>query len=168
MIDADACAMSMVIRPARPSDAALIFSLVCELAAYEKLAHEVVTTADELAAALFSQTPTVFCEIAECNGEAAGFAVWYRDFSTFSGRRGIYLEDLFVRPAYRRRGIGRALLSGLARRCTAEGWNRLQWSVLDWNTSAIEFYRSLGAELQADWRLCRVADSALAKLAQGE
>lgn len=161
--------MALVIRPARSDDAALIFSLVRELADYEKLTHEVMATEAALAAALFAPTPAVFCDIAEWNGEPAGFAVWFCNFSTFSGRHGIYLEDLFVRPAHRRRGIGRALLIHLARRCMARGWTRLQWSVLDWNAPAIEFYRSLGADLQAEWRLCRLADSGLAKLArQGE
>jgi GNAT superfamily N-acetyltransferase len=161
--------MALVIRPARPGDAALVFSLVSELAEYEKLTHEVMATEASLAAALFASTPSVFCDIAEWQGEPAGFVVWFRNFSTFSGRHGIYLEDLFVRPAHRRHGIGRALLTHLARRCMVEGWTRLQWSVLDWNTPAIEFYRSLGADLQADWRLCRLADSGLAKLArQGE
>lgn len=161
--------MSVVIRPVRPGDAALIFSLVRELADYEKLTHEVMATEADLGAALFSGTPSVFCDIAEWKGEAAGFAVWFRNFSTFSGRHGIYLEDLYVRPVHRRRGIGRALLIHLARRCLAEGWTRLQWSVLDWNAPAIAFYKTLGAELQAEWRLCRVADSTLAKLArQGE
>jgi GNAT superfamily N-acetyltransferase len=161
--------MSVVIRPARRGDAALVFALVRELAEYEKLSHDVMATENDLAAALFCATPSVFCDIAEWNGEAAGFAVWFRNFSTFSGRHGIYLEDLFVRPAFRRHGIGRALLVHLARHCMKQGWTRLQWSVLDWNAPAIAFYKSLGADLQAEWRLCRVADSSLAKLArQGE
>jgi GNAT superfamily N-acetyltransferase len=109
----------------------------------------------------------LFCEIAEWNGEPAGFAVWFLNFSTFSGRSGIYLEDLFVRPAQRGNGIGKALLTHLARECVANGWSRLQWSVLDWNTPSIEFYRSLGAALMDEWTVCRIGGPALAVLAQG-
>jgi GNAT superfamily N-acetyltransferase len=158
--------MPLVIRPARPADAPFILSLVCELADYEKLSHEVCASEADLAAALFGPQPAVFCDIAEWNGEAVGFAVWFLEFSTFRGRHGIYLEDLFVRPAFRRNGIGRALLVNLARRCLAQGWTRLQWSVLDWNKPAIDFYASLGAALQPDWRLCRLGDSGLAELAR--
>ena len=99
--------------------------------------------------------------------EPAGFAVWFVNFSTFSGRSGIYLEDLFVRPALRGKGIGKALLVHLARQCVANGWSRLQWSVLDWNTPSIEFYKSLGAELMDEWTVCRVGGPALTALAQG-
>jgi diamine N-acetyltransferase len=158
--------MALVIRPARPTDAALVHSLVCELAAYEKLTHEVMATEGALAEALFAAHPSVFCDIAEWSGEPAGFIVWFKNFSTFSGRHGIYLEDLFVRPAHRRKGIGRSLLVHLAHRCMAEGWTRLQWSVLDWNKPAIEFYGSLGADLLPDWRLCRVGEPGLAELAR--
>lgn len=156
--------MSLAIRPARPGDAGLIFALVRELADYEKLTHEVDASEDMIAAALFGEHPTVFCEIAEWEGAPAAFALWFVTFSTFSGRHGIYLEDLFVRPAFRRRGIGRSLLAHLARRCLREGWTRFQWSVLGWNTPSIEFYRSLGAVLQDEWRLCRLGGDALARL----
>jgi diamine N-acetyltransferase len=160
--------MALVIRPARSGDAALIYSLVRELADYEKLTHEIQASEGALAEALFAAHPSVFCDIAEWSGAPAGFAVWFKNFSTFAGRHGIYLEDLFVRPAFRRRGIARALLVHLARRCMAEGWTRLQWSVLDWNKPAIEFYGSLGADLLPDWRLCRIGDSRLARLARQE
>jgi GNAT superfamily N-acetyltransferase len=116
---------------------------------------------------LFGANPRLFCEIAEWDGEAVGFAVWFINFSTFSGRSGIYLEDLFVRPALRGRGIGKALLVHLARECVANGWSRLQWSVLDWNTPSIEFYKSLGAVLMDEWTICRVGGSDLTALAQG-
>src|SRR5882757_4015698 len=139
--------MSVAIRRARPGEAGLVLSLVCELAEYEKLLHEVEATEADIDAALFGGNPRVFCEIAEWNCKPAGFAVWFVNFSTFSGRSGIFLEDLFVRPERRGNGIGKALLSDLARQCVANGWSRLQWSVLDWNTPSIEFYKSLGAVL---------------------
>ena len=107
-----------------------------------------------------------FARVAEWNGEPAGFAVWFINFSTFSGRSGIYLEDLFVRPAQRGNGIGKALLAHLAKQCVENGWSRLQWSVLDWNTPSIEFYKSLGADLMDEWTVCRVGGPALTALAQ--
>jgi GNAT superfamily N-acetyltransferase len=158
----------LAIDRARPDDIVLIYSLINELADYEKLLHEVEATQEMIAAALFCESPRLFGEIARWNGEVAGFAVWFNNFSTFSGRAGIYLEDLFVRPAYRGKGIGKALLAHLARQCVTSGWSRLQWSVLDWNTPAIDFYKSLGADLMDDWRLCRLVGpqlSALAKIA---
>jgi GNAT superfamily N-acetyltransferase len=158
--------MSLAIRPARPSDAGVIFTLVCELAAYEKLTHEVTASEDMIAAALFGPHPTVFCEIAEWEGAPAGFALWYVNYSTFSGRHDIYLEDLFVRETFRRRGIGRALLAHLAARCVREGFARLQWAVLDWNAPSIAFYQGLGAVMQPEWKLCRLSGAALAGLAK--
>ena len=160
--------MSLLIRRARPDEAGLVLSLVRELADYEKLLHEVEATEAGIGAALFGDNPRLFCDIAEWNGEVAGFAVWFINFSTFSGRSGIYLEDLFVRPALRGKGIGKALLSHLAKQCVANGWSRLQWSVLDWNTPSIEFYKSLGAVLMNEWTVCRVNGEALTALAQGK
>jgi GNAT superfamily N-acetyltransferase len=160
--------MSLIIRRARPDEAALVLSLVRELAEYEKLLHEVEATEADIADALFGGNPRLFCDIAEWNGEAAGFAVWFINFSTFSGRSGIYLEDLFVRPVQRGKGIGKALLSHLAQQCVANGWSRLQWSVLDWNTPSIEFYKSLGAVMLDEWTVCKVGGSALTALAQGK
>src|SRR5246500_5692624 len=116
--------MSIAIRRARPDEAGLVHSFVRELADYEKLLHEVEATEAMIAAALFSDNPRLFCEIAEWSGAPAGFAVWFFNFSTFSGRSGIYLEDLFVRPALRGKGIGKALLAHLARLCVANGWAR--------------------------------------------
>jgi GNAT superfamily N-acetyltransferase len=159
--------MPLVIRRARPDEAGLVLSLVSELAEYEKLLHEVEATEAMLGAALFGDQPRLFCEIAEWNGEVAGFAVWFINFSTFTGRSGIYLEDLFVRPAQRGNGIGKALLAHLAKECVANGWSRLQWSVLDWNTPSIEFYQSLGAVLMDEWTTCRLGGPALMALAQG-
>ena len=142
-----------------------MFALIGELAAYEKLAHEAVATPEMIASALFGPSPRVFCEVAEWAGEPAGFALWFYSFSTFRGRHGIYLEDLFVRPAARGKGLGKALLANLARRCQREELARLEWSVLDWNTPSIEFYRAQGAELMDGWTRCRVAGKALAGLA---
>lgn len=160
--------MSLAIRRARPDEAGLVLSLVRELAEYEKLLHEVEATEADIAEALFADHPRLFCEIAEWNGEVAGFAVWFINFSTFSGRSGIYLEDLYVRPAQRGKGIGKALLVHLAKQCVDNGWSRLQWSVLDWNTPSIEFYQSLGAVLMDEWTVCRVGGASLTALARGE
>ena len=159
---------SLSISRARSDEAGLVLSLVRELAEYEKLSHEVEATETMIAEALFAANPRLFCDIAEWSGEVAGFAVWFINFSTFSGRSGIYLEDLFVRPGLRGRGIGKALLSHLAKQCVANGWSRLQWSVLDWNTPSIEFYKSLGAEMLDEWTVCKVGGEALAALAKGK
>jgi diamine N-acetyltransferase len=157
--------MSLNIRRARPGEAGLVLAFISELAEYEKLSHEVEATEQMIADALFGDHPELYCAIAEWDGEAVGFAVWFANFSTFSGRRGIYLEDLYVRPSHRGRGLGKALLAYLARECVANGWSRLQWSVLDWNTPSIAFYKSLGAVMMDDWTLCRVTGPALARLA---
>lgn len=156
--------MTERIRPAGPADAALVLALVRELAEYERLAHEVDATEAMIGAALAAPNPRVFCDIAEWDGEAAGFALWFYSFSTFRGRHGIYLEDLFVRPAFRGRGLGKALLANLGRRCVAEGLARLEWSVLDWNEPALGFYRRLGAEAMGGWTRHRLSGEALAKL----
>jgi GNAT superfamily N-acetyltransferase len=156
--------MNLAIRPARPGDAALVLGFVRELADYEKLSHEVDATVEMIDAALFGETPRTFCDIAEWDGEAVGFALWFLNFSSFRGRNGIYLEDIFVRPALRGRGIGKALLRHLAGRCVAEGWTRLEWSVLDWNEPSIRFYEAQGAELMREWTICRVSGEALRRL----
>jgi len=158
--------MSLSIRPARPGEAALALQFVCELAEYEKLMHEVAATEAMIDAALFGDNPRVFCDFAEWDGAVVGFALWFLNFSTFSGRSGIYLEDLFVRPAHRHKGIGKALMIHLAARCVENGWARLQWAVLDWNTPSIDFYKSLGAELLDEWTGCRVSGDALTGLAR--
>ena len=158
--------MSLSIHRARPDESGLIYALLCELAEYEKLTHEVEATEANIASALFCDHPRLFCEIAEWNGESVGFALWFFNFPTFSGRPGIYLEDLFVRPAFRGKGIGKALLSHLARLGVEHGCSRLQWSVLDWNTPSIAFYKSLGAVMMDEWTLCRVSGAALTQLAK--
>ena len=157
--------MGLNIRPAVPGDAALVLSLVRELAEYENLADRVDATEAMIDEALFAPGSTQRCDIAEWDGEVAGQAIWFTNFSTFRGRNGLYLEDLYVRPAYRGRGVGKALLARLARECQARGWPRMEWVVLDWNQPAIDFYRSLGAELAEDWRLVRLGGAALARLA---
>lgn len=156
------------IRPARPGDAPLVLSLIRELADYEKLAHEVDATETMIDAALFGPRPRLFCDIAEWDGAPAGFALWFYNFSSFRGRHGIYLEDLFVRPEHRGHGIGKALLAGLARRCVAEGLARLEWWVLDWNEPSIEFYRALGAQGMDEWTVFRLTGEALQRLGRPE
>lgn len=157
--------MSFVIRPAAPADSALVFALIRELAEYEKLLHEVEASEEMIAGSLFGANPRVFADIVEWQGQPAGFALWFYNFSTFQGKAGIYLEDLFVRPAFRGKGLGKALLSHLAKRCLAENLGRLQWSVLDWNTPSIEFYKAQGAVMTDEWTGCRVSGAALRRLA---
>ena len=155
--------MSLSIRAARPADSALVFALVRELADYEKLSAEVDATERQIAEALFSPAPRLYCDIAEWGGEAAGFAVWFLNFSTFRGRHGIYLEDVFVKPDFRGRGIGKALMRHLARTCVDNGYARFEWAVLDWNAPSIAFYESLGAEIKGEWKICRLSGAALAR-----
>ncbi len=159
--------MTLTVRPARPGDEAAIVALIAALARYEKLDRAMESTAADIAAALFGENPRVFCDVAEVDGAVVGFALWFYTFSTFRGRHGIWLEDLFVRPEARRAGAGTALLGSLARRCVAEGLGRFEWAVLDWNAPAIAFYRAQGARLLDDWRLCRVDGPALEALAAG-
>lgn len=156
--------MSVSVRPAIPADAGLVFAFIQELAEYEKLSHEVEASEADLAAALFGRNPRAFCEIAEVDGEPAGFALWFYTFSTFVGRHGIYLEDLYVRPAFRRRGAARALISRLAARCDEERLGRLEWAVLKWNAPAIAFYEGLGAVAMDGWTVYRTDGEALARL----
>ena len=160
--------MSLSIRPARPADGALIFALVRELADYEKLSAEVDATQEAIAAALFSPEPRLYCDIAEWDGEAAGFSTWFLNYSTFRGRHGVYVEDIFVRPAFRQRGIGKALMQRLARRCLDEGYARFEWAVLAWNAPSIAFYKSIGAEVLEEWRICRLSGAALQAFARPE
>ncbi len=157
--------MSVVIRRARSDEAGLVLAFIRELAEYEKLLHELEASESMIADALFGDHPRLYCAIAEWDGLPVGFAVWFVNFSTFSGRHGVYLEDLFVRPAHRGKGLGKALLVYLAKECVENGWSRLQWAVLDWNEPSIAFYKSLGAAMLDDWTLCRVSGPALARLA---
>jgi diamine N-acetyltransferase len=156
---------SLVIRAARPADATLIFALVRELADYENLQGDVAATPEAITAALFAPQPRLTCDIAEWNGEPAGFAVWFLNFSTFRGRHGLYVEDLFVRPQFRGHGIGKALMARLARHCVEQGFARFEWAVLDWNKPSIAFYKSIGAQVMDEWRICRLSGQALADFA---
>ena len=156
------------VRPAGPADAGTILALVRELAEYERLADEVVADEAAIRDALAGRPPAVRALLAEAGGEAVGFALYFRNFSTFVGRQGLYLEDLFVRPAWRGAGVGRALLAALAREAAAVGAVRLDWAVLEWNEPAIGFYRRLGAAPLAQWRGWRLEGEALAKLAAAD
>jgi GNAT superfamily N-acetyltransferase len=156
--------MTLTIRPARPGEAGLVLSLVRELAVYEKLEDDVVATDGMMDEALFGPNPRAYSDIAEWNGEAIGLTVWFYNFSTFSGRSGIYLEDIYVREELRGKGIGKALLVRLAKRCADENLARLEWSVLDWNTPSIDFYKAMGAELLDEWTTCRVSGAPLTAL----
>ena len=145
------------MRPAREEDVADIHRLVLELADYEKAPAKVEASAADLADALFAPTPRVHCHVADSGeGDLAGMALWYVTYSTWTGRHGIWLEDLYVRPRHRRRGLGRALLASLAAECARQEYRRLEWWVLDWNTPAREFYASLGAEPMSEWTVQRL------------
>ncbi len=156
--------MSLIIRPARPGDAGSVIGFIRKLAEYEGLLDEVEVSEAQLNAALFSPNPRVFADIAEWNGVPAGFALWFYNFSTFRGRHGIYLEDVFVEPRLRGRGIGKALLATLAKRCLDEGLGRLEWWVLDWNEATIDFYQALGAKAMDEWTVFRLTGEALERL----
>ena len=156
------------IRPARPGDVAAVHAMIGALAGFEKLEHLYVATEADLAEALFGPRPAAEVLIACQNGTPAAFALFFHNFSTFLGRRGLWLEDLYVQPAYRRQGCAQALLRALAELARARGCGRFEWAVLDWNASAIEFYCSLGATVLPDWRIVRVVGGALEALASEE
>ncbi|WP_091743171.1 GNAT family N-acetyltransferase [Phenylobacterium immobile] len=157
--------MTLCVRPAARDDVAAILSFIRDLADYEQLLDQAVVTEADLARDLFGPNPRAFCDIAEDHGAPVGFALWFYSYSTFVGRHGIYLEDLFVAPQARGEGAGVALIAGLARRCVAEGLGRLEWAVLDWNASAIGFYDRLGAAAMDGWTVRRLTGEALARLA---
>ena len=158
--------MTIAIRSAATADAALIYGFIRDLAEYEKLLHEVEAVQADIERDLFGPGPRAFCDIAEVDGVPVGLALWFYNYSTFRGRHGIYLEDLFVRPESRGLGAGKALLRALARRCVDEGLARLEWSVLDWNAPSIAFYDSLGAGAQSEWTVRRLDGAALTRLAE--
>ena len=154
------------IEPAREGDAPLILRLIKSLAEYERLSDEVVATEATVRASLFGDDPKAEAVIAYAGGEPVGFAVWFHNYSTFVSRHGLYLEDLFVLPEWRGRGIGRALLRHLARVAVARGCGRMEWAVLDWNEPAIRFYENLGARPMNEWTVFRVTGDALKRLAE--
>lgn len=158
----------MSIREATPADVPEILAMIHELADYEKAPHEVVATPGLLREALFGDDPAVFALMAvdDMSGATVGFALWFRNFSTWLGRHGVYLEDLYVRPSHRGGGYGKALLQALARIADERGYGRFEWWVLDWNSPAIDFYRSLGAEAMDEWTVYRVTGDALRRLAR--
>jgi GNAT superfamily N-acetyltransferase len=155
------------IRPAEPDDIALILRFVRELAEFEREPDAVVATEDMLCEALFSDRPAADAIIADSGGEPAGFALFFQNFSTWTGRPGLYLEDLYVTPAARGAGVGTALLRHLAHIAIERGYGRFEWAVLDWNEPAIAFYRSMGAIGMDEWRIQRVSGEALRQLARG-
>lgn len=152
----------ITIRAAEVGDVPLIHSLIAELAEYEKLAHAMVATTDDLAATLFGPTPSAEVLIGEIEGAAVGFALFFQNYSTFLGKPGLYLEDLFVRPSARGRGVGKALFLSVAKRAVERGCGRMEWSVLDWNHPAIDFYRAQGAIPMDEWTTFRLHGESLA------
>ena len=146
----------MHIRPAEPSDVPAIHQLIIDLAIYEKSPESVISTTDDLNTALFAPTPYLFGDVALDGHEIIGFSIWYINYSTWRGRHGIYLEDLYVKPERRDKGVGKALLKILATRCIDRGYARLEWWVLDWNEPAIEFYKRVGARPMSDWTVYRL------------
>ncbi|HQR10554.1 MAG TPA: GNAT family N-acetyltransferase [Casimicrobiaceae bacterium] len=157
--------MAFDIRPATVEDVATIHAMIGALADYEKLAHLFVASESDIESALFGPAPRAEVLLAWSDGEAVAFALFFHNFSTFLGRPGLWLEDLFVRPEFRRRGCGKALMAALARLARERGCGRFEWAVLDWNASAIEVYRSIGAAVLPDWRIVRVVGPALDALA---
>ena len=160
--------MSVRFRDAVPGDESLVAHFVRALAEYEKLAHEALATDDDFRRALFGSPPRAYAFLIEDDGQPIGLALWFYNFSTFVGRHGLYVEDVFVIPEKRGRGIGRAVFRELARRAVAEGCVRMEWSVLDWNEPAVAFYRALGAKAMDDWTTQRLEGAALRMVAEGQ
>lgn len=156
------------IRAAEPRDLSAIVQLISELAEFENLTHLLEVTPETLQPHLFGDAPMAECLVGEVDGDVVAFALFYKNFSTFLAKPGLYLEDLYVRPAHRRTGLGRALLVQLAQLACARGYGRFDWTVLDWNEDAIRFYEKLGADVMPDWRICRLAGDALQRYAGGE
>ena len=159
-------AATFSIRPARPDDVAHIHAMITELAVFEKLEHLVIATQDLLHEGLFGTRPACEAIMGEENGEVVTFALFFHNFSTFLTRKGLYLEDLYVKQDHRGKGYGRQMLIALAQLAVERQCGRFEWSVLDWNEPAINFYKGMGAELLPDWRICRVAGDALTTLAR--
>ncbi|XVQ12907.1 N-acetyltransferase family protein [Spirillospora sp. CA-255316] len=155
-----------MIRPATPDDVPAVLRLIRDLAEYERALHEVKATEEELRTSLFGEEPKVFAHVAEHEGEVIGFALWFLSFSTWLGRHGIYLEDLYVDRAVRGHGHGKALLAELARIAVERGYGRVEWAVLNWNTPSIAIYEALGARPQDEWSTYRLTGEALTNLAK--
>ena len=160
--------MSLTIRPALPADAPAIAGLITELAEYEQLADEMIASPAQLEATLFGPNAAATCWLAVWGQEPVGMAIFFTNYSTFLGKPGVYLEDLYVKPEYRGRGIGKQLLQTVARITVAQKGGRLEWSVLNWNQPAIDFYESLGAKPQSEWTVYRLTGPALQQLGQPE
>jgi GNAT superfamily N-acetyltransferase len=154
----------MKIRAANVEEVPIILNLIKDLAEYEKAPDQVEANESDLIATIFAENPKVFCDVVEVDGEIVGIAIWFLNYSTWQGKHGIYLEDLFIKPEFRGRGYGKALLQHLAAICNERGYGRFQWWVLDWNSSAIEFYRALGAEAMSEWTVYRVSGQPLREL----
>ena len=154
----------MKIRPAQQDEVGIVPQLIHDLALYEKAPNEVEATEKELLETIFVDNARVFCDVVDLNGEIAGMAIWFLNYSTWQGKHGIYLEDLFIKPEFRGKGYGKALLQHLAKVCDERGYGRFQWWVLDWNSPAIEFYKSLGAVAMDEWTVYRVSGDPLKKL----
>ena len=154
----------MKIRPAKREEVGEVLQLIQDLATYEKAPDQVEASKDDLLNTIFAKEPRVFCDLVEVDGQIAGMAIWFLNYSTWQAKHGIYLEDLYIKPEFRARGYGKALLKHLAQICDREGYGRLQWWVLDWNSPAIEFYRSFGAEAMDEWTVYRTSGQALKDL----
>ena len=154
----------MKIRPAQQDEVGIVLQLIHDLALYEKAPNEVEVTEKELLETIFVDDARVFCDVVDVDGEIAGMAIWFLNYSTWQGKHGIYLEDLFIKPEFRGKGYGKALLQHLARVCDERGYGRFQWWVLDWNSPAIEFYKGLGAVAMDEWTVYRVSGDPLKKL----
>ncbi len=154
----------MKIRPAKSEEVGEVLQLIQDLATYEKAPDQVEASKDDLLNTIFAKEPRVFCDLVEVDGQIAGMAIWFLNYSTWQAKHGIYLEDLYIKPEFRARGYGKALLKHLAQICDREGYGRLQWWVLDWNSPAIEFYRSFGAEAMDEWTVYRTSGQALKDL----
>jgi len=152
------------IRPAKSEEVGEVLQLIQDLATYEKAPEQVEASKEDLLNTIFVKDPRVFCDLVEVDGQVAGMAIWFLNYSTWQAKHGIYLEDLFIKPEYRGRGYGKALLKHLAKICDEKGYGRLQWWVLDWNSPAIEFYKSFGAEAMDEWTVYRTSGQALKDL----
>ena len=154
----------MKIRPAKSEEVGEVLQLIQDLATYEKAPEQVEASKEDLLNTIFVKDPRVFCDLVGVDGQVAGMAIWFLNYSTWQAKHGIYLEDLFIKPEYRGRGYGKALLKHLAKICDEKGYGRLQWWVLDWNSPAIEFYKSFGAEAMDEWTVYRTSGQALKDL----